>query len=102
MKTYTVEEVAMKYSVSQETVRRWIRTGRLKSTMSSRKSGNVISEFDLQEFLKTKSKYRNQVDTNAEELTAKELRAEIDYLHQEIAKLYMELYKLQRRTEEES
>ena len=51
MKTYTVAQVAEMLSVYPETVRRWIRSGKLKAVQTSRKGGNAISEESLREFL---------------------------------------------------
>lgn len=39
METYNVKEVAKMMSTSEETVRRWIRAGKLKASMDSRKEG---------------------------------------------------------------
>ena len=58
MKEYTVAEVSGLLNVNEETVRRWIRSGELKSTQISRKSGNVINESALCEFVESKPKYR--------------------------------------------
>ena len=61
MKTYNVAEIAKLLNVNKETVRRWIRSGQLKSTKKSKRDGNVIDELDLFEFVQTKPKYRNMV-----------------------------------------
>ena len=57
MKTYTVKEIAMIFNTSEETVRRWIRSGELKATMDSRKNGCLVDEEVLKEFVKKKPKY---------------------------------------------
>ncbi|WP_066647661.1 MULTISPECIES: helix-turn-helix domain-containing protein [Clostridia] len=57
MKTYTVKEVAEMLDTNPETVRRWIRSGKLKAEKSSRKDGNVIQEDDLYKYLRGTSKY---------------------------------------------
>ena len=44
MDTYTVKEVAKMMNTSEETVRRWIRSGKLKANMDSRKKGSVITD----------------------------------------------------------
>lgn len=52
MKTYNVAEVAELLSVDPETVRRWIRNGKLiAQTPSSRREGNTITEEALRKFL---------------------------------------------------
>ena len=55
LKTYTVNEIAERLQTNPETVRRWIRLGKLKSEQTSRKNGNVVSEQAMLEFLKTNS-----------------------------------------------
>ncbi len=40
-----------------ETVRRWIRSGKLKATQKSRKSGNYVTEETLKEFIASTPKY---------------------------------------------
>ena len=53
----TINEVSELLSVNAETVRRWIRTGKLKAQCESKKSGYVIFEKDLNEFLEKRPKY---------------------------------------------
>ena len=55
-KGYSVKEIASLLEVSQETVRRWIRSGKLKATRNSRKEGNVVSREALQEFARSSSR----------------------------------------------
>lgn len=50
MKSYSVKEVAEHAGVSEETVRRWIRSGRLEASQPSRKQGNSITEESLVKF----------------------------------------------------
>ena len=57
MKTYTVKEIAEMLKTNPETVRRWIRSGRLEATQDSRKEGNLVTEQMLQAFLKKSPKY---------------------------------------------
>jgi excisionase family DNA binding protein len=57
MKKYSVKEVADVLGTNPETVRRWIRTGKLNASQDSRKEGNTISENELQRFLKSNAKY---------------------------------------------
>lgn len=57
MKTYSVKQIADMLNKKPETVRRWIRSGKLKAEQSSRKDGNVITEGDLNKFLKSSPKY---------------------------------------------
>lgn len=57
MKTYTVKEISELLNTNPETVRRWIRSGKLKAVQGSRKGGNAITEDALQGFLKNTPKY---------------------------------------------
>lgn len=57
MKEFNVKEIADMLKTNPETVRRWIRDGKLKADQSTRRGGNTISEQSLNEFLKTTPKY---------------------------------------------
>ena len=57
MNTYSVKQIADMLETNPETVRRWIRTGKLQAVQESRKSGNVVTEQMLQAFLKESPKY---------------------------------------------
>lgn len=59
MKTYTVKEIAELLGTNPETVRRWIRNGKLQAVTNSKKKGEnkVILEGALNAFLKASPKY---------------------------------------------
>ena len=57
MKSYTVKEIAETLKTNPETVRRWIRSGKLSSTMTSTKAGNIVTEDALNKFIKETPKY---------------------------------------------
>ena len=57
METYSVKQIADMLNTKPETVRRWIRSGKLKAEQSSRKDGNVITEGNLNKFLMSSPKY---------------------------------------------
>lgn len=57
MKTYSVKDIAVMLHTNPETVRRWIRSGKLKADRSSRKEGNMIREDELYRFLRSTTKY---------------------------------------------
>ena len=42
MKTYNVQQISEALDVNPETVRRWIRSRKLKASQESKKEGNVI------------------------------------------------------------
>ena len=105
MRTYKVMEIAKLLSVNEETVRRWIRTEGLKAKRTSNKTGNVINEQDLIEFVRTKPKYRKmlclqepQIDNTYRE-TLKGLL--IDLIHKR-DQIDDQINKIQLLLEEES
>lgn len=57
MESYTVKQVAELLSTNEETVRRWIRSGKLGASLASKKSGHIITADALNHFLKTTPKY---------------------------------------------
>lgn len=57
MRTYSVKEIAEMLNTNPETVRRWIRSGKLDAIQESRKGGNVVTEAMLKSFLKSSPKY---------------------------------------------
>ena len=57
MKTYTVKEVAEMLNTNPETVRRWIRSGKLEAIQSSRKEGNIVTDAMLTSFIERTPKY---------------------------------------------
>lgn len=57
MKSYSVKEISDMLHISPETVRRWIRSGKLTAVQESRKEGNTVTEAELKKFLKSTPKY---------------------------------------------
>lgn len=57
METYNVKQIADMLNTQPETVRRWIRNGKLYAEKASRKEGHVVTEKDLTKFLKSSPKY---------------------------------------------
>lgn len=57
MDTYSVKQIADMLNTKPETVRRWIRNGKLYAEKASRKEGHVVTEADLNKFLKSSPKY---------------------------------------------
>ena len=100
MKTYNVAEIAKLLNVNKETVRRWIRSGQLKSTKKSKKDGNVVDEVDLFEFVQTKPKYRNMVGVPELQISNTYISEELNYLLNDLIyerdKLNDEINKIQK------
>lgn len=57
MADYNVKQISELVNVDSETVRRWIRTNKLKGTKDSKKTGFVVSESELKRFLNGIPKY---------------------------------------------
>lgn len=55
---FSVAEVAKMLETNPETVRRWIRSGKLEAKKSKGRSGSVISEIVLRQFLEDSPKYK--------------------------------------------
>ena len=64
MNTFTVQQVADILKTNPETVRRWIRSGKLKAEKTSNKTGNVILESSLENFGKIMPKYNKLIANN--------------------------------------
>ena len=63
MKEYTVQQISKLLKTNPETVRRWIRSGKLSAVQDSRKSGNLVSEEALKKFMYESPKYAGLVAT---------------------------------------
>jgi excisionase family DNA binding protein len=56
---YSTKQIACMLRVDEETVRRWVRTGKLKGDLNrGRKGGFQIKESDLEEFIRNYPKYQ--------------------------------------------
>ena len=65
MDTYTVKQIADMLNTQPETVRRWIRNGKLQAEKASRKEGHVVTDASLNKFLKGSPKYAGMVASTA-------------------------------------
>lgn len=57
MKIYSVKQIAEMLGTNPETVRRWIRDDKMKAVQVSRKDGNIVTEAELERFIKATPKY---------------------------------------------
>lgn len=57
MSEYNVKQISEMLDTNPETVRRWIRSGKLEAEQTSKKGGNVVSEEALRKFLQSTPKY---------------------------------------------
>ena len=64
MDSYTVKQIANMLRTNEETVRRWIRTGKLVATKSSKKSGNIVTAAALHQFIQETPKYASVVTSS--------------------------------------
>ena len=58
---YTVTQVSVMFNVNPETVRRWVRTGKLNATLECKKSGFSIDEKSLNDFIIRYPKYGKMI-----------------------------------------
>ncbi len=61
MKDYNVQQISEMLNANPETVRRWIRAGKLTAIQDSRKIGNLVTEDALKKFMKETPKYAGLV-----------------------------------------
>lgn len=57
MITYSVQQIADMLGTNPETVRRWIRDKKMSAIQVTRKDGNIVTDAELQRFLKASPKY---------------------------------------------
>lgn len=98
---YNVHDVALLFGVTEETVRRWIRSGKLTATLNSKKEGYVIFDIDLQRFSIENEAY---TDTEYTKLDVEKLvqqymnnqRQELDKLYEKRKSLLCQLYLVEK------
>ena len=61
MKKYSVNEVAKMLDKNPETIRRWIRNGKLEAEFNSNKEGHLVTEKMLDDFLLSSPKYAKSI-----------------------------------------
>lgn len=71
MDTYSVKEIADMLNTNPETVRRWIRSGKLEAIQESRKGGNVVTKSMLDAI----ADYQSEIKAEYEA----EMRASLDW-----------------------
>lgn len=99
MKTYTILQLAKMFSVNQETVRRWCRSGELKSILLSNKGGRMIGEYDLRDFLIRHPKYREKYKVEHHDPIA-EYKAVRERLKNELDELELQKLAIEKRIAE--
>ena len=78
---YTVNEISERLNVSKEKVRRWCRTGKLKSVKHSKKEGFIIEEYDLKVFFDNYPKY-GRIFKLSSRLSTQEINELVSLIHQ--------------------
>lgn len=89
MKSYTVKEIAELLNTNPETVRRWIRDGKMQAVKTTRKDGNAITEDALKAFLKKSPKYARIAATSVPLLPVAGIALTVGSL---VARLILEKY----------
>lgn len=90
---YTIKSISKLLNVSEEQVRRWCRSGQLKSIKHSRKEGYVIEKCDFFAFLDDNPKYRNALNLESDDNTLKILK--IRFLEIQLDKKKKEIVELE-------
>lgn len=90
---YTVKQVAEKLNVNEETVRRWIRSGKMDAVSTSRKGGYKISLLDLNKFYDSHPKYTKEADIKSIKFEIQQTYEEIKRLAKRLDNLTQELIK---------
>lgn len=91
---YTIKSVSKLLNVSEEQVKRWCRSGRLKSLKHSRKKGYVVEKCDFIAFLDNNPKYKKALDLGSDDNTPKKV-LEIRSLETRLDKLKKEIVELE-------
>ena len=78
---YTINEISERLHVSKEQVRRWCRTGKLKSVKHSNKEGFIIEEYDLKVFFDNYPKY-GRIFKLSSRLSTQEINELVSLIHQ--------------------
>lgn len=92
---YTVKHVSKIFNVSEETVRRWIRDGKLNATISSKKAGYRIGKEDMKVFAESRPKYKKLLEdflAAKKEMLTKKLKAAMKALPYLLAYAQMQNY----------
>lgn len=90
---YTIKDISKLLNISEEQVRRWCRSGQLKSLKHSRKKGYVIEKCDFFAFLDDNPKYKKALDLGSDDnalkkiLEIRSLETRLDKMKEEIVEL---------------
>lgn len=86
---YAIKDISKLLNVSEEQVRRWCRSGQLKSLKHSKKKGYVIEKCDFFTFLNDNPKYKKALDLGSDDnaLKIRSLETRLDKMKEEIVEL---------------
>ena len=91
---YTIKDISKLLDVSEEQVRRWCRSGKLKSSKHSRKKGYIIEKCDFFTFLDDYPKYKKAFDLGSNDDIPKKI-LEIRSLEKRLEKMKEEIVELE-------
>lgn len=91
---YTTKSISKLLNVSEEQVRRWCRSGQLKSIKHSRKKGYVIEKCEFFAFLDDNPKYKKAIILRSDDNTPKKLLV-IHSLEMRLDKMKEEIIELE-------
>ena len=92
---YTTKSISKLLNVSEEQVRRWCRSGQLKSLKHSRKKGYVVEKCDFLAFLDDNPKYKKALDLGSDDNASKKKVLEIRSLETRLDKMKKEIVELE-------
>jgi excisionase family DNA binding protein len=96
---YTVKDIATLIGVHKETVKTWIREGKLEARMRSKCEGYVIEEDALYHFLKEHPSYELKIRKLEPERRSAERSRKLRELLEEVMRMRDDLGKLYRELE---
>lgn len=98
---YTVKDISLLLNVDVETIRRWIRTGKLNGIKTSKKIGFIVQKDDLLDFCNKNPKYRLDMPVQVKEefvrgLCSNNFDNSLDEVKKTILQIRTELDKLEK------
>lgn len=91
LKFYTIKDISLLLGLNQETIRRWIREGKLNGENIGGRAGYRISKVEFDKFLSENKKLIRLIDNNIEHTNIVDKRKIIDEQDDEVELLFEEL-----------
>lgn len=94
--TYSVTDISKEFDVCEETVRRWIRSGKLKATLIAKKDGYFVTEKNLNDFISDFPYKVYKSSIKPKNALIKKLKREIDELKKKVDELEKQINDLSK------